>query len=193
VTSDHGEELFEHGGFSHGYSLHQETLHVPLLIKVPDVTEPLRVKERVSSMDVLPTVLDYLGLPVPEGLDGRSLIPLLRAERPEEEPGSRTHYFNVRWDKRCVASAILKWPWKLIHVESNYEGLTEEYLLYRLDRDPKETLNLSDSEPARVQRMAAELVEAMAQYESEGLPEPENVEHLMDPAILRALGYAGDS
>ena len=77
-------------------------------------------------------------------------------------------------------------------MESNYEGLTEEYLLYDLARDPGETQDLSGSEPDRVQRMAEELAEAMARYESEGLPEPENVEHLMDPAVLRALGYAGD-
>ncbi len=193
VTSDHGEEFFEHGGFSHGYSLHQELLHVPMIIKLPGGSEPRRVQEWVSNMDLLPTVLDVLRLPLPEVLDGRSLLPLLKQERPEEPPQSRPRYFDIRWDKRCIASAILEWPWKLIRVQSNYEGLSNQDLLFHLEKDPGETRNLATDHKDLVQEMGRRLSQAMARFDLEGLPEPENVEHLMDPAVLQALGYADEN
>lgn len=86
LTSDHGEELFEHGGFSHGYSLHEELLRVPLSIKLPKQRTGVRVTSRVSLADVTPTVLDAVGLTwTTEALlgDGRSLLPIL-----EPRPGA---------------------------------------------------------------------------------------------------------
>jgi arylsulfatase A-like enzyme len=80
LTSDHGEELFEHGGFSHGYSLHRELLHVPLYVKLPGQRTGTRVGDHVTLADVAPTVLQVLGQPLEAGAtDGRSLIPLMQA------------------------------------------------------------------------------------------------------------------
>jgi arylsulfatase A-like enzyme len=81
LTSDHGEELFEHGGFSHGYSLHRELLHVPLYVKLPGQRSGTRVGDHVTLADVVPTVLQVLGQPLAQGAaDGRSLIPLMQAK-----------------------------------------------------------------------------------------------------------------
>ncbi len=88
VTSDHGEELAEgrfprHAG-DHGHALYDELVHVPLLVRDPR-RAPRRVAAQVRSMDVLPTVLDVLGVAPPPDILGRSLAPLLdgRAEAAE--------------------------------------------------------------------------------------------------------------
>ncbi len=82
LTSDHGEEFGEHGGWFHGHSLYREIHHVPLYIKFPGGQHAgRRVRDAVSVVDVLPTLLDHLGIEVPPGIDGLSLLPLLRGER----------------------------------------------------------------------------------------------------------------
>jgi arylsulfatase A-like enzyme len=83
AVGDHGESLGERGGnLGHGLSVHTEELHVPLLIKYPYQTEGTVVTSPVSHVDVLPTILDTLGYPIPEQVQGRSL-------RRPEEIGSR--------------------------------------------------------------------------------------------------------
>lgn len=82
LTSDHGEEFGEHGGWFHGHSLYREIHHVPLYIKFPGGKYAgRRVRDAVSIIDVLPTLLDQLGLEAPPGIDGVSLLPLLRGGR----------------------------------------------------------------------------------------------------------------
>ncbi len=73
VTSDHGELFGEHGEVNH-YSVYDENVFVPLIIKPPgsSVTGQ-RVRRQVRSVDIMPTLLDYAGLPIPEGIDGTSL------------------------------------------------------------------------------------------------------------------------
>jgi arylsulfatase A-like enzyme len=79
VTSDHGEEFGEHGQRFHNFQLYGEVLRVPLAMRLPgSIPAGLRVSAPVSLVDVMPTILDLLGLPVPPGLDGSSLVPLLR-------------------------------------------------------------------------------------------------------------------
>ncbi len=76
--SDHGEEFWEHGGFEHGHTLYDEVLRVPLVIKGPGM-EAGRVAEPVSLLDVVPTVLDMVGLPS-EGTQGTSLVELAKGD-----------------------------------------------------------------------------------------------------------------
>jgi arylsulfatase A-like enzyme len=91
-TSDHGEEFFEHGRLGHGASIYQELLRVPLLVRYPKSTpnRPLGVFDTPAScVDLVPTVLTALGLPVPAGLPG---VPL-QADVDDRPP--RLHYFTV--------------------------------------------------------------------------------------------------
>ena len=70
ITSDHGENLGEHGRIGHAISMHETTLHVPLVIRYPSRCEPgRRVSDLVSLVDLLPTVLDLCGLPPHEADD----------------------------------------------------------------------------------------------------------------------------
>ena len=77
-TADHGEELFEHGGFEHGHALWQELLHVPLILWGAGVN-PGRDATPVSLVDIAPTVLDWLDLVSPVPFDGLSLLPTVSA------------------------------------------------------------------------------------------------------------------
>ncbi len=82
LTSDHGESLGEEGLVSHGH-LHDSNLLVPWILALPGGRAAgERIPGQVGLVDLVPTVLDLLGLPVPGGLDGRSLAPLLRGAAP---------------------------------------------------------------------------------------------------------------
>jgi arylsulfatase A-like enzyme len=78
VVADHGEAFYEHGRYGHRYDLHDEVLRVPLIVWAPGRVPAGRViDENVSIVDVLPTLMDYAGLPPDRSLDGRSLKPLI--------------------------------------------------------------------------------------------------------------------
>ena len=79
ILSDHGEEFGEHGGMGHGRTLHQEVLRVPLVISAPGLLAPTQVTAPVSLLDVVPTVLDLLGLEAATGQRGISLLADARA------------------------------------------------------------------------------------------------------------------
>jgi arylsulfatase A-like enzyme len=80
VTSDHGEEFYEHGGWKHGFTLYEEMLRVPLVLRLPGGARAGTVVESaVDQIDVVPTLLEVAGLPAAPGLPGRSLLATLDA------------------------------------------------------------------------------------------------------------------
>lgn len=79
LTADHGEEFLDHRGVSHGQTLYDEMLRVPLIIRGPGLT-PRRVRDQVELIDILPTVLSLTGVKAPPGLSGRDLRGLLEGE-----------------------------------------------------------------------------------------------------------------
>jgi arylsulfatase A-like enzyme len=76
VTSDHGEEILDHGGVLHGQTHYQEMLRVPLILRGPTIPAGVRVRTPVSLVDVVPTLLALLGVAPHPGLDGIDLRPL---------------------------------------------------------------------------------------------------------------------
>lgn len=154
LTSDHGTEFCEHGRFDHGFSLYDEQLRVPLVFKLPDRGAAGTVSDdRVSSLDVMPTVLDLLGVPRPERvrdqMRGRSLAPALRGEPlPARDCFSETNYREFTY-KRSVVTPD---GWKLI-----YTLETRSRELYDLNADPGETRDRAAEE----QRRADELQERL--------------------------------
>ena len=79
-TSDHGEEFYEHGGYTHRTTLYNELIHVPLIIVSPGQQEGHRVSDVVSLVDIAPTLLDLIGTARPSSFEGRSLRRLLAPE-----------------------------------------------------------------------------------------------------------------
>lgn len=186
LTADHGEELFEHGGFSHGYSLHSEVLHVPLFVKLPGQTVARVVPDAVSLTDVLPTILEVTGVSpgAGEGFDGSSLRGLA-------EGGARPTpplVFDVGWKKRIVGHGLSEGGWKLLEIESNYEGLTHATKLYDVANDPGEVTDLATQQPERVAAMHERLAGLLAALNA-GAVVPENHMSEEDRTQLEALGY----
>ncbi len=188
VTSDHGEELYDHGGFSHAYSLYQEVVRVPLFIKLPGQTEGGEIGARTSLADLYPTLLGALELPQERRVDGVSLLPLLR-DPGRAAAGERELIFELNNRERCAGRALLAGRYKLVHVEVSYEGVEDRVLLFDLVNDPGETRDLAAELPDVVERLQRRMVELFDRYEERALPLPGGPEAEIDEETLRALGY----
>jgi arylsulfatase A-like enzyme len=144
VSADHGEAFGEHGGFTHGKSLYEELIHVPLLARSPRFPH-LRVDEPVSLIDLGPTILDLFGIETPPSFMGQSLVPFLE--------GRTAHLTRpLIAEGRLRRSLIL--PDGLKVIEDLRRKVVE---VYDLSRDPGETRNLFDVEPARSDEALAAL------------------------------------
>ena len=149
--SDHGEEFFEHGGFEHGHSLFGELLRAPLILSMPGrIPESRRVSEQVRLVDVLPTLLDLLGMGPEAHFEGRSLAGLFADGAGTGDDGEG----GMGGGAPCLlphdfayAEALLyggeqksltAYPWKLI-----YEMQEGEISLFNLREDPGEQQNLA--------------------------------------------------
>jgi glucan phosphoethanolaminetransferase (alkaline phosphatase superfamily) len=134
ILGDHGEALGEHQHYSHGLSLYEEALRIPLLIvDSPDVTY-----QNLSSalqLDVAPTILDRLGLPIPASWQGQSLL--------RNEPHTISFHQAGFQPQQAVIYREREKVWKYI---SNEKTKAEE--LYELQRDPREERNLIQSPEA---------------------------------------------
>jgi len=143
VVGDHGEEFFDHGGLYHGRSLYEEQLRVPMIIKLPrDMTEEgvagARIDALTSIADALPTAAEAAGWETPAGLQGRSLLGLMRGGPPVHEQ----LLASLELDGRR-AHALIRGNHKLIRILTPKPTL----LLFDLDRDPGELAPLDDPEP----------------------------------------------
>ena len=103
LTSDHGESLGEHGEATHGIFAYEATLRVPLILYAPGSLAPRVVDAPVRHVDILPTILDALGVPTPPGLRGSSLISLARGTaRPDHALArSAARSTTTATSKRC--------------------------------------------------------------------------------------------
>ena len=137
ITSDHGEELRDHGGAGHGHSLYDELLRVPLIFHLPGKLPAEAVSELVSTVDIAPTILDLLGLPLPSYYQGQSLV----SQADRDALSDRT-IFAEGIGSGHKKKAALKNDHKLI-----YTTTSNTFELYNLKDDPKETRNLTDRIP----------------------------------------------
>ena len=81
VMADHGEAFGEHGENHHGIFLYDETIHVPLLLKVPGQRSARKVTSRVGLVDVAPTILQAAALTVPSAMQGESLLCIIKSNQ----------------------------------------------------------------------------------------------------------------
>jgi arylsulfatase A-like enzyme/Flp pilus assembly protein TadD len=180
LTSDHGESLGEHGETTHGIFAYESTLRVPLILWAPTLFGPRLVRSAVRHVDVLPTVLDALGMDVPADLPGRSLLPLIAGKKGPERVSyleSLSMSLNRGWAplRGVVAGGI-----KYIDLP-----LPE---LYDLRADPGEERNLVASRPRELERLRADLDRLKAADGGTGSRVEEDRATL---ERLRALGYVG--
>ena len=171
--SDHGCH-FRTRNQEYKRSCHEGSIRIPLIIRGPGFDRPMVVQELVSIVDVAPTLLDAVGIPIPESMQGRSLLPLL--ERRVE--GWRNEVF-VQISESMVGRAIRTERWKYCVVAPEGDGARDpssdlyvEYQLYDLCADPYELINLAGR--AEYRDVAEELRERLVERMREaGEEEPE--------------------
>lgn len=176
LTADHGEELFEHGGFEHGHAMYEEVLRVPLILWGAGVA-PARDDTPVSLIDVAPTVLAAAGVDAGD-LPGVSLLDADRDRRPAQRD-----LIAERLLYGPETKVIVRWPFKVIA-----RAKTGSTLLFDLQADPGERHDLAAERPEQVRELLGALAEKLAAAAALGAAA--GVE-LDDQLLrrLRALGY----
>jgi arylsulfatase A-like enzyme len=190
VLSDHGEEFMEHGQTRHCFQLYEETIHVPLVMRLPGVVPAgRRIETPVSLVDVAPTVLDLVGAPPIEGIDGVSLVPLLQGRA---LPAWRRAVFSETLSSLRAGTVDLVSA-RSGHVRCTYETRRSRARCFDLARDPEERTLLSPLETLHASARAEAVAYAAQLGTGAGAnpqllvpappPEPDRLEK------LRALGY----
>jgi arylsulfatase A-like enzyme len=187
ITADHGEEFGEHGNYKrgHGITLYQEVLRVPLIFHAPDAGRGRRVSRQVRLLDVAPTILDLLNLPVPEEMEGRSLGDDILGAASKEDLEAVS---QVRVDDRRPARDLLAVTTPSFKYVVDFISGAEE--LYDLKADPGETRNLAAANPAAAREFrerAQRFRRTQAAKRMGIVPEAEIDEELREQ--LRSLGY----
>ena len=157
VTSDHGEAFGEHGYRGHTFSAYDETIRIPLVIKLPKSNVPgRRISALTQSVDVMPTLLDLLEAPYPrDGVQGRSLLPLMAGEADEVND-----YIFARAAGEPPSYVVRSHEWMLVL----YRG-GRLRALYDLKEDPRALHNVIESRPEEADR-AMEAFRAFARSQT---------------------------
>lgn len=177
IIADHGEAFGEHNLYlEHAHTLYDELLRVPLIIKFPGQTfGGSIISKQVRLVDVMPTILEYLDLAIPEYIDGESLIPLINAKG--------RYGGEFAFSKTDIMNAIRTEEWKLIYHEGG-----NKYELYNLKQDPGELNNLINEEKIQFESLKARLdkwIKSSITFKREN-------EQILDETLkeqLRRLGY----
>lgn len=174
LTSDHGEEFWEHQSLGHGHTLYEELLRVPLIIRLPrNNFQGRRINTPVRLMDVAPTILDLFSIQDPDSFQGTSLLDTL------DDPG-KPLLVEARLER--THGSVMLYPWKVI-----YDRVNDSFLFYNLEEDPLEKQPVTD--PALIPEHLRTVVTRPLHTEVD------TIESLSESASselkeqLRALGY----
>jgi arylsulfatase A-like enzyme/Tfp pilus assembly protein PilF len=177
LTGDHGEALGEHGEMTHGLFAYEATLHVPLILYQPRLLAPRAVATPVRHVDILPTILDAIGAPLPASLDGQSLLPLATGESTAP---------TVTYFESLSASINRGWAplFGVARGSLKYIDLPIPEL-YDVANDPAEAHDLSAAKPAETRELQT-LLNQLRSADRGAAPGRERAETREQ---LRSLGY----
>jgi arylsulfatase A-like enzyme len=187
ITADHGEEFLDHGSSSHGYTLYDELIRVPMILRYPGRLKAVDIKTQVRLIDVMPTILELVGISIATELQGRSLVPLLDGQ---EGPGPAD----------ALSEATLGEPMKSLRSDNGqkliYSASDDDMMLFDLNNDPKEQVSLIRKNPSLAESLKAKLdrwvevnqAERTALH-GEEQPAQEVVLNAEIQERLKALGY----
>ena len=205
ITSDHGEEFFDHGRRGHKQSLYDEVLRVPLLVVLPEHLRkgvPRVVDRQVSLSDVMPTILDYAGVRVPDSVLGRSLRPALEGrDLPSRPIVSSMHIYRTDGQDWTVFmhESVREEHYKLWRVTGVSSNAPPELLFvgyFDLAADPLEQAGRTPDQDPRARAawdvLEAELARQRAHFAKHRPQDP--AERTTDIATvvaseLKGLGY----
>jgi len=193
VTADHGEAFGEHGERHHGIFLYDETIHVPLLIKLPrEVSAGRRADARVRLVDIAPTMLQGAGFSVPPAMQGESLLGLMRPRAESSSPAEakandRPAYGETIYAHRAFGWSVLR-SWragKYLYVQAPKREL------YDQATDPRADNNVETGSKAVADTLAGQL-DGFRRKTSSTNASPTNLAP-EQAENLRALGYLPSS
>ncbi len=193
ITSDHGEAFGERGIEGHAREVHRETTEVPWIVSFPFRLDPgVVVPSRTANVDIWPTVLDLVGLPVPDDLDGTSLRDAILSGGGPQDSGALAYaYLDQTWGTRggrpAPSVAVTDGALRFV---VGIEGGKRVDSLFDAETDPLEKTNLAAERTEtteRLKQLAREHLDQEAKWE-EGAKELEIDE--MELNQLRALGYS---
>jgi arylsulfatase A-like enzyme len=199
LTADHGESLGEHDYFfEHGAYLYEATVRVPLILSYPPTLPAGEVvAAQARTIDIVPTVLDVAGIPVPAGLQGASLLPRMlgRTTGPAPPAYSESGRNFYRENPRQYVDGVAgKWRmmrsdrFKLIMIPAKSSGPIWEF--YDLQSDPGERANVLGKFPVEEEALRRALLDLVAADPSKD----DREEPPLPPGLgdeLRSLGYVG--
>ncbi|MEK8024173.1 MAG: sulfatase-like hydrolase/transferase, partial [Candidatus Hydrogenedentota bacterium] len=182
VSADHGEEVMEHGFVGHASTtrnaqIFDEIVNVPFVLIFPKkITGGKFITTQVRGIDAMPTILELLEIPVPEFLEGKSLMPVIRGEESADRTAfvqtSRAGYgepdpMNVTDRIRAIRTP----DWKLLHYF--YKEDPARFELYDLRKDSGEQRNVIDSHPQVANELRGRLLEWITREEGVKPPPPD--------------------
>lgn len=185
IIGDHGEGLGDHEEMAHGYYIYDYAVQVPFLIVTPfEKLQDIRITSQVRTIDLYPTLLDMVGVPVPEENQGESLLDVIF------HPDKKKDYYAYSES----FSPNIHYGWSPLQSlrNSQYKYIDAPRAeLYDLSKDPEEMNNLRDKFPRRVKEFK-ETLDAFIERTSSQAPEPEAA-NLDQETVQRlaALGYIG--
>ena len=199
ACSDHGEEFFDHDSVGHGHTLHQELLHVPLVMRAPGlVPGGRRISADVGLADILPTALAATGQAIPKGMEGANLIPAANGTL-EDPLGAAFSSFWSEADSRNLQWSVRTGNWKM-----RMRGPVNTYV-HNLAQDPAEKMDVDERYPIALRALRIALGQFIAapdkaawtsgQIASQIVIKPEADEDKIEAlpedlkAQLRQLGY----
>lgn len=149
LVADHGESLEEHGLWYDHKGLYEQQLRIPLVVHVPGM-EPGKVDAFASTIDVVPTLVEVLGIDAPGPMNGISLVDAMRGK--PDELVARTTFVHQNAHNHTVA--VRSGEWKYVNpINTSHKVIPGEPQLFNLDEDPGESLNLYEREAERAEAM----------------------------------------
>jgi len=186
IVGDHGESLGEHHESGHGFFIYDATQSVPLIVRIPSSALQGRVIEsQVENVDIMPSLLEFLGLPIPKEVQGRSFLPLIAGKSggTERLAYSETYYprYHYGWSElKSLRSAKYKF----------IQAPRPE--LYDLVQDPGEQSNIYSSSSEEGKRLERDLRTLQEKMSVRGIEDrgPQNLDGDAREKLM-ALGYIG--
>lgn len=194
LTSDHGEEFWDHGGFEHGHTLYDELVRVPLIIRRPGAAGAMTgvVEHQVRTIDIAPTLFELASIKSPPSFIGRSLLPDMLGNQP-------TGTFPAFSQSTLYGAEKMSWRaggYCLI-VDQAVEGAAGVEL-FNVDMDPLQLHDLSTEDPARMRELSGQLVQFTRALEAEAKTISTPTLQDMGPSTIKkylksieGLGYTG--
>ncbi|MGE5359551.1 MAG: sulfatase-like hydrolase/transferase [Bacteroidales bacterium] len=185
AVADHGEGLGDHGEEEHGLFLYDSTLHIPWVMRLPArAHQGLVVRDQVRAIDVMPTILDIVGVPAPPKLDGETVLPRVDGSGKADAPVSyaETYYPLLHFGWSAMQSARVP-EWKYISAPRSE--------LYDLRKDPAESANVIDRQSGVAGRLDGDMRRIAGSFGSAAANVKATVPDADTLARLRSLGYVG--